>query len=640
MMRKFVAVLLVLIMALSVTVPAMCAEECDAPAALEQVATEEQPTEIPDDPTEQADVTEPDEPVAIMAPDKPEYAETAANAYPVISKIEAVKDGVKISWKAFSGAKKYRVFRKNGDGWQKLGDATATSYSYTKAAVGETNTYTIRAIGADGKYLGAYDPNGFTFTKFAAAKITDIAAVTYRDGRFAICIRFNPAEGAHFYTAFVRLNGGKWQDCGEINDEYDDTIYYFPETNISGVRLTFTVRSMIGSRTWTSYYDTVGKDFTYIAKPVLSVSNTASGQKLSVTVPNGAAKVRLFIHNGSGWKKLADTTATYVNKSVSGGKEYTYTARALDKNGKYVSDYDKQGKTSVYYAQPKITSLTNDESGVLLKWGKVAGVAENNCYYRVFYKMGSDKSWRKLGDTAYPAMTATGVSNNTKITFTVRVVTSRGTYVSSYDTAGKSIVAFDTPRISIVNNSASGATIKWNKVAGVAKYRVFIQSAAGWTKIGDTASNSFLYTKPTVGGTYVYMVRGMDKNGKFCTGYESGLAVPFYKNNPRQFSAKKIVANVRAYAKSLGLTEDEDLVAYDGDDSTYDLALDNSGKYGTNTGDLTTLFSDWANITLEMLATQVVDGYKLPRADGIYRIYYEQEGNGYTVHLLFTIAEE
>lgn len=79
-------------------------------------------------------------------------------APPQLISVSNEATGVKVAWNAYSGAVKYQVFRKiSGGSWEKVGDATSTSYTDTTAVSGTTYTYTVRCINSAGTgYTSAY----------------------------------------------------------------------------------------------------------------------------------------------------------------------------------------------------------------------------------------------------------------------------------------------------------------------------------------------------------------------------------------------------------------------------------------------------------------------------------------------------
>ena len=64
-------------------------------------------------------------------------------------------------------------------------------------------------------------------------------------------------------------------------------------------------------------------------------------------------------------------------------------------------------------------------------------------------------------------------------------------FAANYTTLGKSNTFYLAPSISSVYANNEGTVIKWKKVKGAEKYRVFYKTGNGsWKKITDTASAS------------------------------------------------------------------------------------------------------------------------------------------------------
>ena len=85
-------------------------------------------------------------------------------APPVLGKVANVSGGVRITWTKSSGAEKYRVFRKTGNGsWQKLGDTTSLNWTDKTVKSGITYKYTVRCISSNGRsYTSGYDNTGLS----------------------------------------------------------------------------------------------------------------------------------------------------------------------------------------------------------------------------------------------------------------------------------------------------------------------------------------------------------------------------------------------------------------------------------------------------------------------------------------------
>ena len=439
-------------------------------------------------------------------------------ATPKLSAVANVADGVKITWGKVSGAAKYRVFYKTGNGsWTKIADTTSTSYTWTKAKSGTTYTFTVRCINASASaYTSAYGTTGMSITYVAAPKLSAVTNVA--DG---VTITWGKVAGAEKYRVFYKTGSGSWT---AITDTADTSCTWTGAKN--NTKYTFTVRCISGDGTaYTSGYNGTGKSITYLSAPKISaLSNTATGVKITWGKVTGAAKYRVFYKTASGWTKIADTAATsYTWTGAKNNTAYTFTVRCISSNGKsYTSGYDGAGKSITYLAAPNLSAVSNAASGVTITWGKVAGAEK----YRVFYKTGSG-SWTEIEDTTATSYTWTGAKNNTKYTFTVRCVNSDGTaYTSGYNGTGKSVTYLTPPAVS-VSNVSNGIKVSWNKVSGAAKYRVYykVGDTGSWTKIGDTASTAYTFTRAASGKTYYFTVRCVNASGALTSYYIPSAAI-------------------------------------------------------------------------------------------------------------------
>ncbi|MBQ1507484.1 MAG: hypothetical protein IIZ36_03560, partial [Ruminococcus sp.] len=56
-----------------------------------------------------------------------------------------------------------------------------------------------------------------------------------------------------------------------------------------------------------------------------------------------------FYYGSKGWTRLGDTDSSeIVDSIVYPRRTYTYTVRALDNEGNYISSYDSSGKSITY----------------------------------------------------------------------------------------------------------------------------------------------------------------------------------------------------------------------------------------------------------------------------------------------------
>lgn len=201
---------------------------------------------------------------------------------------------------------------------------------------------------------------------------------------------------------------------------------------------------------------------------------------------------------------------------------------------------------------PVLTGVSNIDGGVSISWKASDGAKS----YRVFRKT-ADSSWTLIATTSQTSATDKTVKSGTSYTYTVRCYDPDSrSYVSDYDPVGKTITYTPAPVITKLENINNGTKLTWGKVAGAAKYRVFVHTSKGWSKIGDTSALSYTYTKVKSGKMYEYSVRAMNAKGQYISGFRSpgwkctfvaAPTAPSLKNtkNGIQISWKKPAGGVR-----------------------------------------------------------------------------------------------
>lgn len=286
---------------------------------------------------------------------------------------------------------------------------------------------------------------------------------------------------------------------------------------------------------------------------VTTISNPAfvdATNLKSVTIPKSVTRIDDYA--------LGYYHSSY--KMIEALKDFTiygYVGTAAEKYAKENSF--KFIALTKFLTAPKVTAVTTTASGVKVTWEKVSGAEK----YRVFRKTSTGK-WTMLGDTTATSYSDNAAKPGTKYFYTVRCISVGGkSFTSSYDTVGKTIIYVAVPRITKTESVANGVKITWGKAAGAAKYRVFIKTSKGWTKIGDTAATSYLYKTEKSGVTFKFTVRCLSKDGKTftssfnSTGWKATFiatpALPTLKNTKSgvQISWKKVTgaAKYRIFRK-------------------------------------------------------------------------------------------
>ena len=426
---------------------------------------------------------------------------------PKVSSLTNTASGVEIKWDTIKHAEKYRVLRKTGGGsWASVGTTTAASFVDKTAASGATYSYTVRCVSNDGNsYTSTFDEKGKSIKYIAAPKLS--AATNTATG---VNISWGKVDGAEKYRIYYKTALTGWTKIADTTA----TNYNWTGAK-SGTKYSFTVRCINSAGTaYTGDFDAKGLSLTYLPMPkIVSISKENSGVVLKWSNIAGATKYRVYYKNSDGkWITITDTAATsYTWKGAKNGTKYTFSVRCVSDEG---SAFDGIGKSFTPVANPKLSKVSNTAAGVKISWGKVSGAEK----YRVYYKTAST-GWTKLADTTSASYVWAGAKSGTAYKFTVRCLTGDGSaYASGFDEAGLGITYIAAPKLSVSAENA-GTVIKWNKVAGATKYRVFYKTGDGaWTKIADTAETSYTWKGAKVGTKYTYTVKCINGDG---SGYDS-----------------------------------------------------------------------------------------------------------------------
>ena len=349
---------------------------------------------------------------------------------PSISKLENTSGGIKISWNKVSGAYGYRVYQKTSNGWKRIKDTTATSYTDSAVSVNQTKTYTMRCIDKNGNTVSGYNSKGWS-KKYTPVAPT-ISKLENTSG--GIKLSWNKIAGVYGYRVYYKTSSGGWKRFK------DTTATSFTDSGVSPNRTeTYTIRCIDKNGNTVSGYNSKGwsKKYTPVAPTISKLENTSGGIKLSWNKIAGVYGYRVYYKTSSGgWKRFKDTTATsFTDSGVSPNRTETYTIRCIDKNGNTVSGFYSKGWSKKYApVAPKITKLTNTSKGVSVTWGKVAGVYG----YRLYRKYAGG-SWTKVKDTTSTSFTDSGAKKGKKVTYTLRCIDKKGKTISGYNATGWSI---------------------------------------------------------------------------------------------------------------------------------------------------------------------------------------------------------
>ena len=187
-------------------------------------------------------------------------------ATPKISKTEVTYDGVKLTWNKVAGAEKYRVYYKDGEGWNKLADTTGNSYldmglvsrelSIKDNSVNGQYIYTVRCISSNGKvFQSGYNTKGSKAN--LGNECPEIVRVDSMHGGITVSWT-DVCEDNSKYRIYVKEKGS-WKKLA------DTTNNYYTHKNVkAGQTYTYTVRCVSkDGKKFTSIYNPSGVTFKY-----------------------------------------------------------------------------------------------------------------------------------------------------------------------------------------------------------------------------------------------------------------------------------------------------------------------------------------------------------------------------------------
>lgn len=257
---------------------------------------------------------------------------------PSISKLENTSGGIKISWNKVSGAYGYRVYQKTSNGWKRIKDTTATSYTDSAVSINQTKTYTMRCIDKNGNTVSGYNSKGWS------KKYTPVAPTISKLENISggIKLSWNKIAGVYGYRLYYKTSSGGWKRFK------DTTATSFTDSGVSPNRTeTYTIRCIDRNGNTVSGYNSKGwsKKYAPVAPKITKLTNTSKGVSVTWGKVAGVYGYRLYRkYAGGSWTKVKDTTSTsFTDSGAKKGKKVTYTVRCIDKKGKTISGYNATG---------------------------------------------------------------------------------------------------------------------------------------------------------------------------------------------------------------------------------------------------------------------------------------------------------
>ena len=457
-------------------------------------------------------------------------------APPVISSLQNVFGGVTVKWSKNSAIDSYRIYRKTKNtGWKRIGTSDSGSFTDTTAESGISYTYTLRALDAENNFV-SYCNGGKSVTYVKAPTINKIENTVTGSK-----ISWGKCSGASKYRVYY-LQNRSWKALGNT------TATSFTHNKLkSETKYTYTVRCLDSKGNFASGYDKNGTSNIFLNPPkISSLANINGGVEIKWNTLKYADGYRVYRKTkNTGWTRIGNTEDnTFKDTNVKSGTAYTYTVRCVDEDGNFAS-YFNNGKSVTFVKTPTINKIENTATGSKISWGKCSGASK----YRVYYL--KNRSWKALGNTTATSFTHNKLKSETKYTYTVRCLDSKGKFASGYDKNGTSNTFIAPPAISKVSKAANGNLVKWNRVPDAAGYRLYRKTVnTSWSRLADvTEGTSYTDTSAKKGNVYSYTLRCLDKNGNLISSYISNTK--YYHNGV--LANGKIAVNGKPYYFSKGL---------------------------------------------------------------------------------------
>lgn len=431
-------------------------------------------------------------------------------APPVINSIGSITEGVELKWDRTAGAGDYRVYRRTaGSSWTRLAQTDETDYLDNTVESGVKYIYTLRMVSAeDGSFMSDY-LSGKTITYVSTPVIKSIEN-TEKGAKLS----WDAVPGADFYRIYYKnANGGWTRLASKYLTEYVDTSAKGGEDRI------YTIRCLNEQEQFVSDFDRGGWSNTFISAPVIKTLKSAEdGVEIVWDACAGAEKYRVYYKNAKGgWTRMVDTTETsYVDTDVRSGSRYTYTVRCINSDATRFTSGHNSGKSLLYVAAPRFTSIENISGGVKLSWDAVKGAD----FYRLYYK-NANGGWTRLASKYLTEFTDTSVKDGETRVYTIRCMSESGDFLSDFVHEGWSNTYHAAPEITSVSRSGSSSVIKWKAVDGVAGYRLYRKGLNGsWARLFDVIPDTS-YTDATAeeDEIYAYTLRLVDEDGKLISSF-------------------------------------------------------------------------------------------------------------------------
>ncbi len=241
--------------------------------------------------------------------------------------LTSLGNGIRLNWDAVSYATKYNVWRKApGGSWENIGSSRSLTYTDKTAEAGTEYYYRIRA-----QVSKVYSPYSTTLSMLWLERPEAPKPVNAVSG---VKLTWAEVKGADRYDIWRSEDGG-----GFIKIGHSHKASYIDKQAESGVVYQYKLKAVCQDTIYTSSSEESAK-IVRLAAPETTIKAYASGIKLTWKTVPGATLYNIWRKApGGSYEKIGTSrTLAYVDRTVTGGKTYSYYVVA--QYSKYLSSHN------------------------------------------------------------------------------------------------------------------------------------------------------------------------------------------------------------------------------------------------------------------------------------------------------------
>lgn len=177
-------------------------------------------------------------------------------------------------------------------------------------------------------------------------------------------------------------------------------------------------------------------------------------------------------------------------------------------NEPYYPGYYSKLAFAYYSTTPDNFKAKNHEDGVQLNWGAKYFVDT----YHIYRKAKGESTWTEIGSTKASTYVDTTVKSNKTYSYMVK---------ADDDSAGATTTVnyIKAPDVSVGNTTTNTVKVKWDKIDGAVKYRVYRSDYKStdsrfreWEKLGDVTKTEYIDKTAVPNQKYYYTVKAFGEN--------------------------------------------------------------------------------------------------------------------------------